>query len=116
MHLHFGHSIKKVYHVLVFRLFTGEVWTGKDAIDLGLADSIGHVDGFIREEYGGTNNINVKRFKQGGGSLLERFQSTLDDAQHCGAPSPIDMSLQHALLYESSFHPFIGSSTKLPFK
>ena len=105
-----------MYHALVFRLFTGEVWTGKDAIDLGLADCIGHVDGFIRKEYGGTDNINVKRFKQGGGSLLERFQSTLDDAQHCGVPSPIETSLQHALLYESSFHPFIGSSTKLPFK
>ena len=42
-------------------LFSGEYWVGRDAIELGLADDVGTIDTFIRNEFGGPDNINVKQ-------------------------------------------------------
>src|SRR5699024_5084218 len=33
-------------------LFTGEFWGGRRAVELGLADSIGHLHGELRRRYG----------------------------------------------------------------
>ena len=59
------------------KLFTGEIWTGKDAVELGLVDGIHTVDGFIRENYGGPKDVKVKRFLPPSGGFKLPFQSIL---------------------------------------
>lgn len=51
-------------------LFTGEIWVGQKAIDVGLADAIGHLVPVMKERFGDKvvfNNFGPKR------SLFQRF-------------------------------------------
>ncbi|MBC6441991.1 MAG: S49 family peptidase [Rhodobacteraceae bacterium] len=51
-------------------LFTGEIWVGDRAVEVGLADKIGHLVPVMKEEYGDKARFNVMGQHQ---SLLARF-------------------------------------------
>ena len=60
-------------------LFNGEIWTGQDAVSLGLVDGLGDLRQVMREKYG--DRTRFKLFAPRGGWLQRRFglaaQSTL---------------------------------------
>ena len=41
------------------KLFSGEVWVGQQAVDLGLVDGIDTMNNFIQSTMGGPNKVNV---------------------------------------------------------
>jgi serine protease SohB len=43
-------------------LFTGEIWLGQAAIDVGLSDGIGHLVPLMKDRYG--DKVQFKRFAQ----------------------------------------------------
>lgn len=51
-------------------IFTGEIWVGQDAVDLGLADGIGHVVPKMKEIFGEKTRFNVVSQRR---SLFQRF-------------------------------------------
>lgn len=51
-------------------LFTGEVWIGRSAIEVGLADGIGHIVPVLKEKFGDKVRFRVYGPKRG---LLRRF-------------------------------------------
>ena len=55
-------------------LFTGEIWIGKKAIDVGLVDGIGHLKPFFEKKYGKKVRINIFGGKK---SILQRFGAKL---------------------------------------
>jgi len=57
-------------------LFTGEVWVGQEAVDLGLADGIGHLVPTLKDRYGKDVKFMVYGPKR---SLLQRFGMALAD-------------------------------------
>lgn len=57
-------------------LFTGEIWTGREAIELGLADGIAHLIPKMRELYG--EKVRFLPYGQRS-SLLRRFGISVDD-------------------------------------
>lgn len=57
-------------------LFTGEIWTGRQAVDLGLADGIAHLVPKMRELYG--KDVRFQAYGQKT-SLLRRFGISADD-------------------------------------
>lgn len=57
-------------------LFTGDIWTGKQAVELGLADGIGHLVPKMRENYG--KNLRFLHYGMRV-SLLRRFGLSADD-------------------------------------
>lgn len=63
-------------------LFSGDVWTGQKAVDLGLVDGIGDLRSFMREKYG--EEVRFKRFEGRQGFLQRKLglgsQSIGEDA------------------------------------
>ena len=57
-------------------LFTGEVWTGREAVELGLADGIAHLVPKMRELYG--DKVRFQTYGQRV-SLLRRFGISADE-------------------------------------
>ncbi|SFQ18154.1 serine protease SohB [Roseivivax halotolerans] len=57
-------------------LFTGEVWLGQSAVDVGLADGIGHLEKVMKERFG--DDVNFRRYGQKKG-LLSRFGAEMTD-------------------------------------
>ena len=55
-------------------LFTGEFWVGQRAVDLGLADGIGHIVPVLKDRYG--KKTRVQRFGPRRG-LFQRFSASL---------------------------------------
>lgn len=53
------------------KLFTGAFWTGKRAVDLGLADAVGEIRGTLRLRFG--ERVRMPVFKQRRGWLSRRF-------------------------------------------
>ena len=51
-------------------LFTGEIWLGKQAVDLGLIDGIGHLRDVMKQRFGKKVRFREHRAKRG---LLSRF-------------------------------------------
>ena len=51
-------------------LFTGEVWMGKSAVEVGLADGIGHLEATMKERFG--EDVKFRRYGARK-SLLSRF-------------------------------------------
>lgn len=51
-------------------LFTGEIWVGQKAIDVGLADTVGHIAPVMKDRYG--DKVQFARYGQRRG-LLSRF-------------------------------------------
>lgn len=60
-------------------LFTGEIWTGREAVELGLADGIAHLVPKMRELYG--SKIRFLTYGQRV-PLLRRFGISADDVIH----------------------------------
>ena len=54
-------------------LFNGSIWTGKDAVELGLVDGLHSVHSFINEHYGDDKKVQVKYCKSPGSKLQELF-------------------------------------------
>ncbi len=52
-------------------LFTGAVWTGRQAVSLGLADAVGDLRGTLRERYG--EKVELHLVPETRGSLLARL-------------------------------------------
>lgn len=55
-------------------LFTGEIWVGQRAIDVGLADAIGHLAPVIKERFGKNVRTNIFGPRR---SLFQRFGARL---------------------------------------
>ncbi|SFC93396.1 S49 family peptidase [Tropicimonas isoalkanivorans] len=51
-------------------LFTGDIWVGRQAVDVGLADGVGHVVQVMKERYGKKTRFSVHGPKRG---LLSRL-------------------------------------------
>lgn len=51
-------------------LFTGEVWLGQSAVEVGLADGIGHLETEMKKRFG--KDVKFRRYGQKRG-LLSRF-------------------------------------------
>ena len=58
-------------------LFSGEFWTGRRAVDLGLADNVGNIRGVMRERYG--DRVKMVAVGQRGGWLRRRFGMAAPD-------------------------------------
>jgi len=85
-----GEKIKQQDHNT---LFSGEYWVGRDAIELGLADGVGNIDTFIRREFGGPDNINVKESI----SPMSKLQKLLG-ASYDGSDNKHSSDLEQILL------------------
>ncbi|WP_054004031.1 S49 family peptidase [Shimia sp. SK013] len=55
-------------------LFTGEIWAGSDAVDLGLIDGIGHMMPVLKERFG--DKVKLRRYGVRR-SVFQRFGATL---------------------------------------
>ena len=51
-------------------LFTGEIWVGDSAVDVGLVDGIAHLVPFMKERFGNEVKFNVQGQRK---SLMQRF-------------------------------------------
>ena len=58
-------------------IFTGEFWTGKTALKLGLVDGIGNADQILREKFG--EKVVIKNFEKRKGFLAKKLSSSLPD-------------------------------------
>lgn len=72
-------------------LFTGEIWVGQSGVDVGLADSIGHLVPVMKARYGDKLKFNemkprrslLKRFGMTSlGGALETFADGIDERAH----------------------------------
>ena len=57
-------------------IFTGEFWTGKTALTLGLIDGIGNADQVLKEKFG--DKVVIKKFEKQKGFLAKKLSSSLD--------------------------------------
>ena len=65
---------------------------------MGLADGINTVDGFVRENYGGPKDIQIKFFRSRPGSIFEMFRS---GGGTVGQLTPIElMFMQQAMQHD----------------
>ena len=55
-------------------LFTGEIWIGEKAVEVGLADGIGHVVPKMKELFGDKTRFSVHGKKK---SFLRRFSTSI---------------------------------------
>lgn len=60
------------------QLFTGQVWTGKNAKEKGLIDGTAQLGEFLRARYG--KNVKIKRISPESGSLLKKLLSSGETA------------------------------------
>ena len=58
-------------------LFTGEFWTGKTALKLGLIDGIGNADQVLKEKFG--EKVVIKNFEKRKGFLAKKLSSSITD-------------------------------------
>ena len=58
-------------------LFTGEFWTGKTALKLGLVDGIGNADQVLKEKFG--DKVIIKNFEKRKGFLAKKLSSSIAD-------------------------------------
>ena len=58
-------------------IFTGEFWTGKSALKLGLIDGIGNADQILKEKFG--DKIIIKNFEKKKGFLAKKLSSSIQD-------------------------------------
>ena len=58
-------------------IFTGEFWTGKTALKLGLIDGIGNADQILKEKFG--DKVIIKNFEKRKGFLAKKLSSTISD-------------------------------------
>ena len=53
------------------KLFDGTIWTGRKAVELGLADGVGNLHGVLREKFG--EKLRLRPIKVARGWLQKRF-------------------------------------------
>ena len=58
-------------------IFTGEFWTGKTALKLGLIDGIGNADQVLKEKFG--EKVVIKNFEKPKGFLAKKLSSSVSD-------------------------------------
>ena len=58
-------------------IFTGEFWTGKSALELGLIDGIGNMDQVLKQKFG--DKVIVKNFEKQKGFIAKRLSSSFKD-------------------------------------
>ncbi len=58
-------------------IFTGEFWTGKTALKLGLIDGIGNAEQVLKEKFG--EKVIIKNFEKPKGFIAKRLSSSTQD-------------------------------------
>ena len=58
-------------------IFTGEFWTGKTSLKLGLIDGIGNADQVLKEKFG--EKVIIKTFEKPKGFIARKLSSSLQD-------------------------------------
>ena len=58
-------------------IFTGEFWTGKIALDLGLIDGIGNADQILKEKFG--DKVVIKNFEKPKGFIARKLSSSVEN-------------------------------------
>ena len=58
-------------------IFTGEFWTGKTALKLGLVDGIGNADQILKEKFG--DKVIIKSFEKPKGFIARKLSSSIQD-------------------------------------
>ena len=58
-------------------IFTGEFWTGKTALKLGLIDGIGNADQVLKQKFG--DKVIIKNFEKRKGFLAKKLSSSMSD-------------------------------------
>ena len=58
-------------------IFTGEFWTGKTSLKLGLIDGLGNADQVLKEKFG--DNVVIKTFEKPKGFLARKLSSSIQD-------------------------------------
>ena len=57
-------------------IFTGEFWTGKSALKLGLIDGIGNADQILKEKFG--EDVVIKKFEKQKGWLSRKLSASVE--------------------------------------
>ena len=70
-----GSKLKKESGI---ELFSGEFWSGKKAIELGLIDGIGNAEQILREKFG--EEVKIKKFEKTKSWLAKKFSTSEDHA------------------------------------
>ena len=58
-------------------IFTGEFWTGKSALKLGLIDGLGNADQILKEKFG--DKVVIKNLEKPKGFIAKKLSSSLDN-------------------------------------
>ena len=58
-------------------IFTGEFWTGKTALKLGLIDGIGNADQILKKKFG--DKVIIKNFEKPKGFIARKLSSSMPD-------------------------------------
>ena len=58
-------------------IFTGEFWTGKTALKLGLIDGLGNADQVLKKKFG--DKVVIKTFEKRKGFLAKKLSSSISD-------------------------------------
>ena len=58
-------------------IFTGEFWTGKTALKLGLIDRIGNADQVLKEKFG--DKVVIKKFEKQKSFIAKKLSSSIQD-------------------------------------
>ncbi len=58
-------------------IFTGEFWTGKTALKLGLIDGIGNADQVLKKKFG--DKVIIKNFEKTKGFIAKKLSSSISD-------------------------------------
>ena len=58
-------------------IFTGEFWTGKTSLKLGLVDGIGNMDQVLKKKFG--DNVIIKNFEKPKGFIARKLSSSVQD-------------------------------------
>ena len=58
-------------------IFTGEFWTGKTSLKLGLIDGLGNADQILKEKFG--DKVKIKTFEKPKGFIARKLSSSTHD-------------------------------------
>ena len=58
-------------------IFTGEFWTGKTALKIGLIDGIGNADQILKEKFG--EDVEIKKLEKPKSFIAKKLSSSLDN-------------------------------------
>tara|TARA_B100001093_G_scaffold443777_1_gene446344 strand:+ start:799 stop:1611 length:813 start_codon:yes stop_codon:yes gene_type:complete len=58
-------------------IFTGEFWTGKSALELGLIDGLGNADQILKEKFG--DKVVIKNLEKSKGFIAKKLSASIKD-------------------------------------